>query len=73
MIWPFRIDRHTAMPDVDIDRERAREARAKAEQYLEDVRARNCEVSNAAKALRDIRVRNHLAELVGRALGENRR
>jgi hypothetical protein len=72
VIWPLRAREHTEVPDVDVDREGARTAREEAEQHLEQVRARSREVRNAAKALHDIRMRNHLAEVVSRALGEKR-
>lgn len=70
MIWPFGKHRGKVVPDVETDREGARCARQEAEERLRSVRARSDEVRNASRKLRDIRMRNHFAEIIGEALGE---
>lgn len=69
MIWPFKV-RHAVVPAVDVDREGARCARVEAEEHLRSVRAKTGEVRNASRKLRDIRMRNHFAEIINGALGE---
>lgn len=70
MIWPFGRHREKAAPVIETDRDGARAARVEAEERLQTVRARTSEVRNASRKLRDIRMRNHFAEIIDGALGE---
>lgn len=54
----------------DRDIERARQAREQSEQDLQDVRNRRPEVERIAGRLREIRQRNHLAEMFERSIRE---
>lgn len=70
MIWPFR--RKVAMPPpmVETNRAESSKVRETAEQELKHIKSRANEVSNASRHLRDIRERNHFAEMIGEALAE---
>lgn len=75
MKWtPFRIKRHhelsEELPDVESDREGSSQARRGAETELRRIKSQRTEVCNASRKLRDMRERNHFAEMIGEALAE---
>jgi len=57
-------------PDTDADPDGAEEARREAERELKRIRGQRSEVSNVSRKLRDIRARNHFAEMISEALAE---
>lgn len=62
---------HPCVPvDVDADPAGAERERQEAERELKRVRAQRSEVSNVSRKLRDIRARNHFADMIGEAFAE---
>lgn len=57
-------------PDVEADPDGAEELRREAERELKRLRAQRSDVSNVSRKLRDIKARNHFADMINEALAE---